>query len=214
MTINTVSTNSLSAASAETKNLQTQLTGKQQSLNKLTSDAEMTASDKEQERRKINREIAELNRKLRQEQLKEQEDNKKLQKEQEKKKVIKEELLERMNPKQDEDSDISSGTKDQQEDKPAYSDMPVVTLKNALSADTAIQLSNIEEQVSRNMDNRQDVLASEIHSDELYGMDTTAKREELSNMRRKEPFQIDSLHKKEDTSMHSMDLNTKIIIRE
>ena len=66
MTINTVS--------MESKALQMQLTGKQQNLNKLSSDAELTASDKEKERRKINREIAELNRKLRQEQLKEQEE--------------------------------------------------------------------------------------------------------------------------------------------
>ena len=89
MTINTVSTNSLSVASAESKTLQTQIAGKQQSLNKLTSDAEMTVSEKEKERRKINQEIAELNRKLRQEQLKEQEDSRELKKEQERKKIIK-----------------------------------------------------------------------------------------------------------------------------
>ena len=208
MTINTIST--------ESKTLQMQLTGKQQNLNKLSSDAEMTASDKEKERRKIKQEIAELNRKLRQERLQEQEDNKELKKQQEKKKIIKEELLQKVNPKQDEDTDISSDSKakEQPEDKTANTDMPVVTLKNVLSADNAITLSNVEEQVSRDMNNREDILASEIQSDELYGIDTSSKREHLSNMRRKEPFTIESLHKKEDTSMHSMDLNTKIIIRE
>lgn len=216
MTINNVSTNSLSIASAESKTLQTQIAGKQQSLNKLTSDAKMTVSEKEKERRKINQEIAELNRKLRQEQLKEQEDSRELKKEQEKKKVIKEELLEKMNSNTKETSDTASDSPDNngREDTKAVENIPVVTLKNALSADTAIRLSNIEEQVTRRVDNQQDILASEIASDELYGMDTTAKKEELSNMRRKEPFQIESLHQKEDNSIPTMDLGSKIIIRE
>ena len=208
MTINNVS--------MESKGLQTQIAGKQQRLNKLSSDTEMTISDKEKERRKIKQEIADLNRKLKQERLQEQEDKKDLKKHQEKKQIIKEELLQEMNPKQDEESDVSLGSKEKEpkEEKTSYNDMPVVTLKNVLSADNAIHLSNVEEQASRNMDSRQDILASEIQSDELYGTDTTSKKEELSKLRRREPLRIDSLHKKEDTSMHSMDLNTKIIIRE
>ena len=216
MTINNVSTNSLSIASAESKTLQTQIAGKQQSLNKLTSDAKMTVSEKEKERRKINQEIAELNRKLRQEQLKEQEDSRELKKEQEKKKIIKEELLQELNPKKEDTPTSSSESQEDtaQEDTSATTDIPVVTLKNVLSADSAIKLSKVEEQISRDMEGRQDILAAEIQSDELYGMDTTAKKEELSNMRRKEPFQIESLHQKEDNSIPTMDLGSKIIIRE
>ena len=216
MTINNVSTNSLSIASAESKTLQTQIAGKQQSLNKLTSDAKMTVSEKEKERRKINQEIAELNRKLRQEQLKEQEDSRELKKEQEKKKIIKEELLQELNPKKEDTPASSSESQEDtaQEDTSAATDIPVVTLKNVLSADSAIKLSKVEEQISRDMEGRQDILAAEIQSDELYGMDTTAKKEELSNMRRKEPFQIESLHQKEDNSIPTMDLGSKIIIRE
>ena len=216
MTINNVSTNSLSIASAESKTLQTQIAGKQQSLNKLTSDAKMTVSEKEKERRKINQEIAELNRKLRQEQLKEQEDSRELKKEQEKKKIIKEELLQELNPKKEDTPASSSESQEDtaQEDTSAATDIPVVTLKNVLSADSAIKLSKVEEQISRDMEGRQDILAAEIQSDELYGMDTTAKIEELSNMRRKEPFQIESLHKKEDTSVPTMNLGAKIIIHE
>ena len=216
MTINNVSTNSLSIASAESKTLQMQIAGKQQSLNKLTSDAKMTVSEKEKERRKINQEIAELNRKLRQEQLKEQEDSRELKKEQEKKKIIKEELLQELNPKKEDTPTSSSESQEDtaQEDTSAATDIPVVTLKNVLSADSAIKLSKVEEQISRDMEGRQDILAAEIQSDELYGMDTTAKKEELSNMRRKEPFQIESLHQKEDNSIPTMDLGSKIIIRE
>lgn len=216
MTINNVSTNSLSIASAESKTLQTQIAGKQQSLNKLTSDAKMTVSEKEKERRKINQEIAELNRKLRQEQLKEQEDSRELKKEQEKKKIIKEELLQELNPKKEDTPDSSSESQEDtaQENTSAATDIPVVTLKNVLSADSAIKLSKVEEQISRDMEGRQDILAAEIQSDELYDMDTTAKKEELSNMRRKKPFQIESLHKKEDPSVPTMNLGAKIIIHE
>lgn len=216
MTINTVSTNSLSVASAESKTLQTQIAGKQQSLNKLTSDAKMTVSEKEKERRKIKQEIAELNRKLRQEQLKEQEDSRELKKEQEKKKIIKEELLQELNPKKEDTSASSSESQEDiaQEDTSATTDIPVVTLKNVLSADSAIKLSKVEEQVSRNADGRQDILAAEIKSDELYGMDTSSKQEELSAMRRHKPFMIESLHKKEDSSVPTMDLGAKIIIHE
>ena len=216
MTINTVSTNSLSVASAESKTLQTQIAGKQQSLNKLTSDAKMTVSEKEKERRKINQEIAELNRKLRQEQLKEQEDSRELKKEQEKKKIIKEELLQELNPKKEDTPASSSESQEDiaQEDTSAATDIPVVTLKNVLSADSSIKLSKVEEQVSRNADGRQDILAAEIKSDELYGMDTSSKQEELSAMRRHKPFMIESLHKKEDSSVPTMDLGAKIIIHE
>ena len=216
MTINNVSTNSLSIASAESKTLQTQIAGKQQSLNKLTSDAKMTVSEKEKERRKINQEIAELNRKLRQEQLKEQEDSRELKKEQEKKKIIKEELLQELNPKKEDTSASSSESQEDtaHEDTSATTDIPVVTLKNVLSADSSIKLSKVEEQVSRNADGRQDILAAEIKSDELYGMDTSSKQEELSAMRRHKPFMIESLHKKKDSSVPTMDLGAKIIIHE
>lgn len=213
MTINTVSTNSLSA---ESKNLQTQLAGKQQSLNRLSSDAEMTASDKEKEQRKIKQEIAELNRKLRQEKLKEQEESKELKKEQEKKKIIKEELLSKLNPKAKDSTDSSadSSNKTAPDEEPVTQDIPVVTLKNVISADNSIRLSNVEDLVAHRMDNQQDILASEIALDELSGTDTTAKKERLSDMRRQEPFTIESLHKREDTSVPTMDMGAKIIIRE
>ena len=66
--LNVTSSTSVTSSS-EAKALQSQLAGKQQNLNRLSSDSEMTAADKEKERRKIQREIAELNRKLQQERM-------------------------------------------------------------------------------------------------------------------------------------------------
>ena len=135
---------------------------------------------------------------------------------QEKKKVIKEELLQKMNPESKEDSKVAgdSASDDRQKDDKNVEDLPVVTLKNVLSADSAVRLSAIEETASHNRERDEAVLDSEIQSDEIYGTDTSAKKEALSAMRRKEPFTIESLHKKEDTSVPTMDMGAKIIIHE
>ncbi len=76
----------------ESKNLENQLTNEQQRLNRLSSDGHMTTEEKEKELREIQRQIAELNRKLNQERLEEKEKAREAAIEQEQKKVIKEEL--------------------------------------------------------------------------------------------------------------------------
>ena len=219
MTINNVSMNPMSVtsntavSSAETKALQTQLAGEQQRLNKLTSDAEMTTAEKEKERRQIRQGIAELNRELRQKRTEEKEQAKENAKEQEKKKIIKESLLEEADTKAREESDKADKTVSSEDN------LPVVTLTKVISATSDIRQANIEEQSSRKSEQRQSILATEIQSDELYGTDTSSKKEELSKMREAENFLIKAIHKKDDTSMEdisipTMDLNTKIIIRE
>lgn len=219
MTINNISTNPISVtsntsvSSIETKTLQTQLTDEQQRLNKLTSDAEMTTAEKEKERRQIRQKISELNRELRQKRTEEKEQAKENAKEQEKKKIIKENLLEKSDSEDKEEADKTNKAVSSEDN------LPVVTLNTVISAASDIRQANIEEQASRKSEQRQRVLATEIQSDELYGMDTSHKKEELSKMRRAENFLIKAIHKKDNTSMedpsiHSMDLNTKIIIRE
>ncbi len=221
MTINNVSMNPMSVTSSspvsstETKSLQTQLTGEQQRLNKLTSDADMTTAEKEKERRQIRQEIAELNRELKQKRAEEKEQAKENAKEQEKKKIIKESMLEEADTKAGKESDKADKTGSSKDND----NLPVVTLNNVISAASDIQQANIEEQASRQSEQRQSVLATEIQSDELYGIDTSSKKEALSEMRKEENFLITAIHKKEDTSMenasaYSMDLSTKIIIRE
>ena len=70
--------------------MENQLTNEQQRLNRLSSDGHMTTEEKEKERREIQRQIAELNRKLNQKRLEEK--AREVAIEQEQKKVIKEEL--------------------------------------------------------------------------------------------------------------------------
>ena len=68
-----------------------------------------------------------------------------------------------MNPKKEDTPASSSESQEDtaQEDTSAATDIPVVTLKNVLSADSAIKLSKVEEQASRNMNGRQDILSAE-----------------------------------------------------
>ncbi len=227
MTINNVSMNNTNlnvtsstsvTSSSEAKALQSQLAGKQQNLNRLSSDSEMTAADKEKERRKIQREIAELNRKLQQERMeeKEKEKAKEAAKEQSKKKVIREELLEQENSVEHKEDQTNKGDlpSDKKEEKTVNPGLPVVTIKNVLAAATDINLETVQENIAQQAENRQNILATEIRSDELYGTDTTSKKEELSDMRKQQPIRIESIGQQPEQVTPSLDFGSKIIIRE
>lgn len=225
MTINNVSMNNTNlnvtsrtsvSSYSEAKALQSQLTGKQQNLNRLSSDGEMSATEKEKERRKIQREIAELNRKLQQERMKEKKEAEEAAKEQSKKKIIKEELLESKassEHKEDEDKTVSL-TSSKTEKKSVNSGIPVVTIKNVLAAVSDVDLETVQDNVTQQTENRQNILAAEIQSDELYGTNTASKKEELSNMQRQQPIQIESIGHQPERVTPSMDFGSKIIIRE
>lgn len=225
MTINNVSMNNTNlnvtsstsvTSSSEAKALQSQLAGKQQNLKRLSSDSEMTAADKEKERRKIQREIAELNRKLQQERMEEKEKAKEAAKEQSKKKVIREELLEQENSVEHKEDQTNKGDlpSDKKEEKTVNPGLPVVTIKNVLAAATDINLETVQENIAQQAENRQNILATEIRSDELYGTDTTSKKEELSDMRKQQPIRIESIGQQPEQVTPSLDFGSKIIIRE
>lgn len=213
--LNVTSSTSVTSSS-EAKALQSQLAGKQQNLNRLSSDSEMTAADKEKERRKIQREIAELNRKLQQERMEEKEKAKEAAKEQSKKKVIREELLEQENSVEHKEDQTNKGDlpSDKKEEKTVNPGLPVVTIKNVLAAATDINLETVQENIAQQAENRQNILATEIRSDELYGTDTTSKKEELSDMRKQQPIQIESIGQQPEQVTPSLDFGSKIIIRE
>ena len=213
--LNVTSSTSVTSSS-EAKALQSQLAGKQQNLNRLSSDSEMTAADKEKERRKIQREIAELNRKLQQERMEEKEKAKEAAKEQSKKKVIREELLEQENSVEHKEDQTNKGDlpSDKKEEKTVNPGLPVVTIKNVLTAATDINLETVQENIAQQAENRQNILATEIRSDELYGTDTTSKKEERSDMRKQQPIRIESIGQQPEQVTPSLDFGSKIIIRE
>mgnify|MGYP006365513745 CR=1 FL=1 len=63
-----------SASDTSSKTLQNQLTNTEQRLNRLSSDSKISAAEKAKERQKLQKQIAELNRKLRLLQIKKEEE--------------------------------------------------------------------------------------------------------------------------------------------
>lgn len=205
----------------ESKNLENQLTNEHQRLNRLSSDGNMTTEEKEKERREIQRQIAELNRKLNQERLEEKEKAREAATEQEQKKVIKEELSEKTNGKNNTDSKdalketgaIDSEAKESSLTN-AVQDLPVVTIKNLLTASAMTKQNAVIQNSSQKIEGQESILQAEIQSDTLYGTDTTAKKEALSDLRQKEEIQIQVLYPQQEKNTPNQNPGSKIIIRE
>ncbi len=226
MTINNVSMNSsfsnvtskpAPASSSESKALQTQLINKQQSLSKLSSDKNMTTQDKEKERQKIQREIAELNRKLKQEQMEEEEKAKETAKEQEDKLVAQKELLAKTNFRNNKESQNPSeealSLNPNNKDKKDF-EIPSMNMQNILTVSSIKKQNTIQNSAEKKQINQQNILESEIKSDALYGMDTTSKKEQLSKMRRKPNVEIEILPYQPEQITKELNTTPKIIIRE
>ncbi len=227
MTINNVSantsvtniTNKAASVVRESKNIENELTNKQQHLNRLSSDSNMTAKEKDKERREIQREIAELNRRLMQERMEEKAEAKEEAKEQEKKRIIKEEMFEKADSKDKTDSKAKTEDTDSEEYKASIEnamdkDLPLVTLKNVVTASSMVEQNEVTEKASAQIEGQKDILQAEIQSDTLYGTDTTAKKEALSELRKKETLQIEVLNQQPEQITPNLNFDSKIIIRE
>lgn len=207
----TVSTNTTTVTD-NSKNLQNQITTKQQSLNRLTSDSKLSAQEKEKKRREIQREIDELNRKLELARLKQEDAEKKAaaQKEKadaQKADAQKADLLAQSNSKVDTSSNTSSkkvtndtikeasadkqpvdATKTQEEEKPKHIDMPIEDVQKMLTADYELQKELAQKSVDKQIDTTVSKINSEIKQDTLRGVDTASKEAEIETIRAKENF--------------------------
>ena len=103
MSINNItSTKSVSGISSamnhtqntENKTLQSQISMKEQRLNKLTSDSELSLEEKNKEAHELKKQLAELRRKLKLLQEQEEEQNEKAVKKQEQQAILRDEILE------------------------------------------------------------------------------------------------------------------------
>ena len=187
MAMNSINTNKISqnvtfsensVTDTETKNLMNQLTNKQQNLKRLSSDSEMSAEEKAKERQEIQKQIAELNRKLRMLRMKKKEKAKELKKEEEQKTVLKEENEKEVS-KIEEDKSSSIEKLEEQQEKESVLPQSV---QKILEAGTAIQKERIQQSVEQDAKAVQDVLESEIKMDKLYGTDTSSKKEKLYSL--------------------------------
>lgn len=192
------------------RNIQNQIAVKQQRLNRLSSDSAMSTEEKEKERQKIQKQLAELNRKLRLLQAEQKEDVEQAAKEQEKKAVLKEEILEKTVQNEQSKSD----SPDKPVNNAEKTDLSPKEIQQLFAADSQLQLERVQGNVTKQKESTENVLEAEIKMDELYGSDTTAKKEELASLRDKENFWTEPKEQPEEQTSSSINPNAKIIIRE
>jgi len=171
---------------SQDKNLESQIAAKQQRLKRVASDKDMTASEKEQKRREIQKEIDELNRKLREEEARRKEAAAEAAKKQEQEEAVKKkELQEKINPTEQTKTEAAI---ELSKEKEVRNDMSVKDIQEMLSAEYFVQKERIQEHVDMEIQNTVQVLKSEISQDKLYGADTTKKEAELKAIQEKENF--------------------------
>lgn len=200
----------ISPSDTGVKNIQNEITNKQQRLYRLSSDSEMSAEEKAKERQEIQTQIAELNRKLRMLRMEKEEELKDAEKEQEQKTVInenqKKELFQKDNTK-----DISDEAIKEQSKKV---NIPPQNIQKMLVAGSLMQKERIQQSVIHKKEATERILESEINLDELYGTDTSKKSEQHSASVKQEPFELTIKEPQKKQGFSGNNSSVKITIRE
>ena len=207
---NTTSSTGSTTMDSESKSLQNQLTIEQRRLKQLSSDSEMSAEEKAKELQEIQRQIAELNRKLRMERTEQAEEEKKVAKEQEQKASQQKELHEEAVSESQKETEASEKVSEEMQE----SVLSVQDVRIMFAADSLLQQDRIRANVDRVKEGREGVLETEIQLDGLYGIDTEAKEEKLSALRKEDAFQPEIQEIGTSREYGSAKTSPKIIIRE
>lgn len=199
-----------SAADNGSKTIQNQIANKQQHLNRLSSNSELSAEEKAKERQEIQKQIAELNRKLRLMRMEQKEEAEKAQKEQEKKLVLNEEMQASAVQKEQNKEDAPK----KQEEKAEPVELPGSNIQKILSADALLQKNRVQNNVITKKESTENILEAEIKMNEIYGNENTAKKEELSALRNKTNFEIADKEPPKNRKISGMNDKAKVIIVE
>ena len=211
---NTTSSTGSMSVDSESKNLQNQLTSEKQRLKQVSSDTEMSTEEKEKERRKIQQQIAELNRKLRMERMEQKKEVEQAEEEQEKRSVQREEILEEIAPPKEQDETEQAKKAEKPDAEMPDKDISVKELQIMFAADSMLQQERVRESADRAKEGRENVLEAEIQLDGLYGSDVEAKKEELASLRKENAFQLEIQEKRLEQVPRGMKTGGKVIIRE
>lgn len=199
----------ISPIDTETKDIMNQITSKQQNLNRLSSDSEMSAQEKAKERQEIQKQIAELNRKLRMLRMEKKEETKKSEKEQEQKTIL-EENKEEVSKKEAEKNSFDEEIEKQQ----VQGNVSPQNIRNLLEASAAVQKERIQQNVEQEEKAVQNILEAEIKMDELYGTDTSAKKEKLYSLIEAGKKKIEIEEKPQKQSEKTQNNPVKIVFRD
>ncbi|MBQ4282597.1 MAG: FlxA-like family protein [Lachnospira sp.] len=196
----------VTASDIESKRLQSQIASKQQRLNSLASDDEISAEEKAKQRQEIKEQIAELNRKLELKRQEKEAEEKKAAKEAEDRAVVREDMLNGV--KKDESKKTEDGNVIDSQDK----EFSVKNIHNILSANSLVNKERVQESVARQKEGYENVLESEIKLDKMHGEDTEEKEDKLKASIRSQDILVKSADS--DLAAAGVQVGGKIIIRE
>lgn len=186
---NVTASTPVSNTTSISKNLQSQILAKQQNLKKLSTDSALSAEEKAKQTQELQKEIEALKRRLEQIEMKSKESEKEVEK------VEAKEEVEKVSEEKENKEDVSFVPKreDTQKTQEAIS---VEDAQNILHYDLSLKNEMIEQGASYDKENTVRLLSAEIHQDEIRGLDTSKKEEDLKELREKENFWADAKNKK------------------
>jgi len=215
---------------SDTKNIQTQITSKQQHLKQISSDDTITATEKEEKRRELQKEIDELTRKLELKKQEQKEKSEEAAKKQEKMAALKAEMFKEASstiepreataPLASKEHETGKATEaryeaektDTQKEEQKKADMSIKEIQQMLSADYLLQKDLVQEQVDQQTEHTINVMEAEINQDKLYGADTTKKEASLDSLRNKENFWSDAQQTQESQKQNSEQNHSQTVI--
>lgn len=194
----------------EAKDIQNQITSKQQNLNRLSTDSEMSAEEKAKERQEIQKQIAQLNRKLRMLRMEKKEETKELEKKKEQKIAVEEEAEKKASTAEAEESSSVEEIEKQQ----GKANISPQNIQKILEAGAAVQRERIQLKVEQEEKTVQNILEAEMKVDKLYGTDTSGKKEKLYSLIEAGKKKIEIEEKPQKQSEMQKEQTVKIVFRD
>ena len=213
--INSAPVTNATTSTNTSKNIQTQISAKQQHLDRLASDSKLDAQEKEKKRREIQKEIDELNRKLELARMEQEKEDKKAAKEQQKEedqtvqrrtriKTKSEDEANRISNKADSDKEKAAAKKEIRAsemlevdaEKRKQMDIAIEDVQKMLTADYQLQKELTQKHVDSQIESTVRILKSEIRQDEFLETDTSQKEAELEALKTKENFWTEEAQKR------------------
>lgn len=201
------SATSITGASDASKNLQNQITSKEQNLSKISNDASLDAREKAKKRQELQREIEELNRKLELMRIRQEENEKSA-----KAKAAKADMIQEQSSVNSDDNERADIYAEDKVSKSFPDKADIDAIKSVLTSNLILQDELIQQNISTDKENTTRIMQSEIRQDVLYGNDTAKQKEDMYNTITKDDFLIEAVDNNSATVAQTGNQRIKISI--
>lgn len=167
----------------ESKGIENQITSARQQLQKLSSDQEMTVEEKKQKRQEVQKQIADLNRELRQHQMELRKEQ--LEEQQDRKADAKEANNENRADKAGTPESEKEKREDNKEDQEQQVSFPKGSMTAIVSAETSKGQADTQRSVVLSLEGTARIMQSEIDLDAGRGQNTERKRAALESIQQR-----------------------------